>query len=346
MMFKSADVFTQLQPRHVCRRERRPGLRERHSAQRQRFTTEHDVTNQSDKSSNVQNVKVTSSYSMNSAISDFSRNYPKTNDEPVTTVSQYKELSTIEDIRRQMKSTARVKSAPPTHVPDWMINLDINLDVTSVDLIPPYSEAGPNQKSSDTFTESPSFMYLDDDDDEADIDDVIDDVYKDNLDINKSSDKVFSTRTKDVSSASTRNIGTAKPSSARNRGTQNTFRIAQPFTPEKQTNENNSPRRYQGDKRVMSLQQGGIRSTPMQPKSKKFINQMLTYNHMKHHDRKLKVAKPAVDTKMPSTFKYALERKQLVEQRLSQSWSRPSQTSTPSKSPDITHKATSTPRER
>ncbi|XP_060607457.1 uncharacterized protein LOC132759663 isoform X2 [Ruditapes philippinarum] len=93
-----------------------------------------------------------------------------------------------------------------------------------------------------------------------------------------------------------------------------------------------SPRRYQGDKKVMSMQQGGIRSTPMQPKSKKFINQMITYRHMKHHDNKIRIAKPAIDTKMPATFKIALERKQLVENRLSDSWSRASATPSPSKS--------------
>ncbi|WAR27103.1 hypothetical protein MAR_012807 [Mya arenaria] len=75
-----------------------------------------------------------------------------------------------------------------------------------------------------------------------------------------------------------------------------------------------SPRRYQGDKKVMSMQQGGIRSTPMQPKSKKYINQMLIFHHMKHHEKKIRLAK---------------HRNRLVDQRISDSWSMSSNSPTP-----------------
>ncbi|XP_045164786.2 uncharacterized protein LOC123528828 [Mercenaria mercenaria] len=337
MMFSSSDVFTQLQPRHVGRRERRPGARERHSSQRQRHVqdSDHSTVNRLKTSAQTSHTTNKTSYSMDSAISEFSRN--KRNDNPghETVTSSYREVSTIEAIRASMKATARPKSAPPPHIPAWMVNLDINLDVTSVDIIPPFQESEKtiNYKEKETFTETPSFAFLDTESEGSEDEEVRFKEQKERFNSERTKLNAMKSQTSDsIQSSRPQSRQYNRPLSLmeETRPMSNTFRIAGRFSPTGK--ENGSPRRYQGDKKVMSMQQGGIRSTPFQPKAKKFINQMITYRHMKHHDNKIRIAKPAIDTKMPATFKIALERKQLVENRLSDSWSRMSTTPTPSKS--------------
>lgn len=356
-MLASADVFTQLQPRNVSRRERKPGARERHSLQRERLgqcqkTETLDTIPQKLSIPQPQPVRYNkTSYCMDSAVSEFGGRREKENEiseQPFVT-SRYKELTTIEDIRANMKATARRQhSAPPKHIPNWMLNLDIHLDVSVSDIIPPFDEDANNksEKDKETYNESASLIFL-----ENTSDDEADDVYGSlhdgeqvysskvhQLDTEKTMSS-FNTQRSNIiqmhapsqsSKSPSRNIERPVSSRKERRPMSNTFRIAGTFSPGAQ--DKSSPRRYQGDKRVMSLQQGGIRSTPFQPKAKKFINQMITFRHMKHHDRKIKIAKPAIDTRMPETFKIALERKHLVEHRLSDSWNRSNQTPTPTKS--------------
>lgn len=172
----SSDAFTQLQPRHMCRRERKPGARERHSAQRQRHVhNPHSSTSIPHTSHPQSSNPIQTSYCMDSAISEFSRNRSrKMNDnaeEEERITSCYKEVTTIEGIRAKMKETSKPKAALSSHVPEWMMNLDINLDVTSIDIIPPFETHESELKQTEAFTERPSLIFLERDSDTEDDED-------------------------------------------------------------------------------------------------------------------------------------------------------------------------------
>ena len=62
--------------------------------------------------------------------------------------SHYQELTTIENIRKQLAAQPRPQTTPPT-LPDWLLNLDLNLDVTTVDIIPPFESA--KQEKQNTY---------------------------------------------------------------------------------------------------------------------------------------------------------------------------------------------------
>ncbi|XP_052285008.1 uncharacterized protein LOC127881296 isoform X2 [Dreissena polymorpha] len=308
MLIAYSDAYSQLRPRNVCRKERRPGARERHSTQRLRWSDDRQGKTQPATPSAHPAEPYAPSYSHESAIRDFAQVQTQRELKPeiaAEVTSQYREPSTIEDIRRSMQRTARVQSALPQRVPAWMLDLDINLDISTADVMPPFDDDEANLKSraSDTFSQRASWTFLDNesDDDTKSVDNIAVPVLS----------KKSSIKTGDFVTIKASRVGeysehidtTSWPN--KNEGKRpmsNTFRIAKPFVTSK-TDISESPRRYQGDKKVMSMQQGGIRSTPMQPKSKKYINQMITFHHMRHHDKKIRVAKGTYDKCV-----YSLER--------------------------------------
>lgn len=303
------------------RRERRPGLRERHSAS-QAIKTE-------DENRLVETTRSTprSTFAAHSHSGGISEHYtlrtaPKhalqetravnQNDDDVLVSTHYKELTTIEAIRKQLASLPRPQTAPPT-LPDWLLNLDLNLDVTAVDVIPPFDSS--TQNSGDTHKSRPKVTIVHEENYNSDIADT--ERYADNGHFRyddpqeQKCEERHTDREERRTGSRLSNISALDSTSK-------------------------GPRQYQGDMRVMSMQMGGVRSTPFQPKAKKFINQMITYQHMKVHNKKLKNAKPAVDARMPSTFHIALERKKLVEERLTESWNASYHSSTPRKTPTPT----------
>ncbi|XP_052782221.1 uncharacterized protein LOC128218569 [Mya arenaria] len=336
MLFVNSDVYAQLRPRNVDRKERHPGARERNSNKRQRLQDKRKIPPENAPRSRATEPQFHPTYSHDSAVKDFGRHETcSEQNEQQKVTSYYQELSTIEAIRKGIDKTSRAKSAPSANIPNWMLTLDINLDVSSVDIIPPYDDGVTlKSRASETFSERASLTFVENN--SEDNIDNLSDSKKDYLEaVPNENENIHQEKAKSVPIPNNKkrevyadtSVWPKQNKSAR--PLSNTFRIATPFSAGWTNTEDTGPRRYQGDKKVMSMQQGGIRSTPMQPKSKKYINQMLTFHHMKHHEKKIRLAKPAIDSKMPNTFKYALDRKRLVDQRISDSWSMSSNTPTP-----------------
>jgi hypothetical protein len=123
-----------------------------------------------------------------------------------------------------------------------MINLDINLDVSSVDIIPPFEEKGQNKidKDGETFTESPSFMYLDTEADDSDGEDIGSKETKERLkpernELKANYNQINSNTQSNRSQSSQHN----RPMSSKggNKPVSNTFRIARGFSPTLKENE-------------------------------------------------------------------------------------------------------------
>lgn len=315
------DCQGAVHPRFSKRRERRPGIRERHSAHESRSTLETVETPETPRSTFVGHVH-TGGLSERCTIrpdsnripvqTKIAKDYVNNNEVDEAQIStHYMELTTIDNIRKQMTAQPRQRKTPPT-IPDWLLNLDLNLDVTAVDIIPPFDPS--KETGRETYSGRPKVTIIREGkyNGDSENDETLNRLYEDSEqnveDYDSQDDKRTASRLTNYST---------------------------------QERTQKGPRRYQGDMKVMSLQMGGIRSTPFQPKSKKFINQMITYNHMKFHNKKMKTVKPAVDAKMPSTFHIALDRKKLVEERLTESWnasyhsSTPRRTTTPSSSSSI-----------
>ncbi|XP_052780360.1 uncharacterized protein LOC128217316 [Mya arenaria] len=318
MLFVNSDVYVQLRPRNVDRKERHPGARERNSNKRQRLQDKRKIPPENAPRSRATEPQFHTTYSHDSAVKDFGRHETcSEQNEQQRVTSYYQKLSTIEAIRKSIDKTSRTKSATSANIPNWMLNLDINLDVSSVDIIPPYDDdVTLKSRASETFSERASLTFVENN--SEDNIDNLSDSEKDYLEAvpneNKHQEKAKSVPIPDNKKREVYADTSVWPRQNKSvRPLSNTFRIATPFSAGWTNTEDTGPRRYQGDKKVMSMQQGGIRSTPMQPKSKKYINQMLTFHHMKHHEKKIRLAKPAIDSKMPNTFKYALDRKRLVD---------------------------------
>lgn len=237
MMLASSDVFTQLQPRHVCRRERKPGARERHSALRQRHATDLGPSAVSIQKSSAESTtqRGKSYYCMDSAISEFSRNKRNENTEKERVTSSYKEVSTIDAIQATMKATAKPKSAPPPHIPRWMLDLDINLNVSSVDIIPPFGkELKASERDSETFNETASLIFVNTDSDDSENDNAFNRVTTDDLDTERRKHVNYKSQEGD-------RVQSSRPHSRQNesvpssrsgiRPMSNTFRIARGFSP-------------------------------------------------------------------------------------------------------------------
>ena len=150
------------------RRERRPGLRERHSASHQsKAETESQLsdTPRSMPRSTFAGHPHPGGISERCTVRTDPKRTPlgprevnqnETQDE-VMVSTHYKELSTIDAIRKQLASEPRPHTAPPT-LPDWLLNLDLNLDITAVDIIPPFDSS--TQKSDDTYRSKPKVTII------------------------------------------------------------------------------------------------------------------------------------------------------------------------------------------
>jgi len=250
MALVSADVYAQLRPRHSQRRKRHPGSRERHALHHQRIGDKRKLNENAMSVSNATNVysNVRPSYtSLDSAVTDFVRK--DTREEQLVqpeVISQYKELTTIDDIRKDMNRTARAKSAPPAHVPDWMLNLDLNLDISHTDVIPPYDDVTEiRTRSRESFTERASFTFIEsdtgsetslDNDAENDLDNFSNN-YEDTCVTNKIQNKFGRGIQKENYDPSeymaSRKLGSNKHLALN----VNTFKIAQPFSPSRQSPE-------------------------------------------------------------------------------------------------------------
>lgn len=341
---ETSPVYSNLQPRHASRRARTPGARVRHSAQLERNSPESRL-----KTSTRPNTALPRpSFCMQTGVvQSFQAKTQNQQNvfEPEVISSKYKELSTIEDIRAEVRATKkRPKRKIPAHIPQWMMDLDINLDVSSADIIPPFEESLSGENETFHARTKVTIVY-DDEDSEADDDSLpseesytefehfqrLQKLKTNELNLSAGRRKETTKRT-GISSETIRLSRSMTSLSQRTDGNENsTQRTHSPgwktSTMVIEARKQSNPCRYQGDMKVMSMQRGGIRSTPMQPKSKKFINQMLTYRQMKIHSNKMKAVKPAVDTRMPESFKLALERKKTVEQRHSENFDRSFETS-------------------
>ena len=146
------------------RRERRPGLRERHSASHQsKAETESQLpdtprsTSRSTFAGHPHPGGISERCTVRSVpLEPKAVNQNDIQDE-VMVSTHYKELSTIDAIRKQLASEPRPQTAPPT-LPDWLLNLDLNLDITSVDTIPPFDSS--TQKSDDTYRSRPKVTII------------------------------------------------------------------------------------------------------------------------------------------------------------------------------------------
>lgn len=151
------------------RRERRPGLRERHSAPpRVDKSEDENAKTETPRSAFVGHPHsggISERYTLRvdqkrlPLGSKTVTNYEKVDEEFVST--QYKELTTIEAIRKQIATQPKLQTASPT-LPDWLLNLDLNLDVTAVDIIPPFDSS--KQNNSDTYRSEPKVTIIHEDD--------------------------------------------------------------------------------------------------------------------------------------------------------------------------------------
>lgn len=170
MFSLKADVQTHVQPRNYHRKERRPGARERHAGLRPRLHESEMQDHVTHLGLERSRGQYAASYSLDSAVADFGgRGWESGPQEVVEEQvrSQYQELSTIEAIRKSMEATARPKTAPPERVPGWILDLDINLDISAVDTIPPFEENENTDPglSANSFCGKASLVYLDNDSD-------------------------------------------------------------------------------------------------------------------------------------------------------------------------------------
>ena len=162
----AVDCHGPVHARFSKRRERKPGTRERHSAQHER----HSLESHSDASSTPRSTFVghvhTGGYTERCT---FRPNYNQPHRQIVPqneevheeqVVSQYKELTTIENIRKQMAAQTRPKETHPT-IPDWLLNLDLNLDVTAIDTVPPYEREKSNVH--ETYSNRPKVTIIHED---------------------------------------------------------------------------------------------------------------------------------------------------------------------------------------
>lgn len=171
MLTSRTDVQMHLQPRHAHRRERHPGVRERNSNRRLRHQGPETPRMMSHTHTpRTADDRPQIAYSLDSAVSDFSRKRPLTKQLDVTheetMTSRCQELSTVEAIRKSMKRTAKSNTCSTDRIPTWAIKLDINLDTSSVDIIPPFDEkenVEQNLGTNQSFHETVSFSYLDTD---------------------------------------------------------------------------------------------------------------------------------------------------------------------------------------
>ncbi|WAR26893.1 hypothetical protein MAR_012597 [Mya arenaria] len=210
MLFVNSDVYAQLRPRNVDRKERHPGACERNSNKRQRLQDKRKIPPENAPRSRATEPQFHPTYSHDSAVKDFGRHETcSEQNEQQKVTSYYQELSTIEAIRKKD-------------------NID-NLSDSKKD----YLEAVPNENIHQEKAKSVPIP-----------DNKKREVYADT--------SVWPKQNK-----------SARPLS-------NTFRIATPF----------------------SAGWTNTEDTAMQPKSKKYINQMLTFHHMKHHEQKIRLAKP------------------------------------------------------
>ena len=161
------DCHGQVHARFSKRRERRPGLRERHSASQSSKSEDENKIPETPRSTFV-------GHSHSGGISERNtlRTAPKRaplESKPVNETAEqdeaivsthYKELTTIEAIRKQLASEPRPQTAPPT-LPDWLLNLDLNLDVTAVDIIPAYDSS--TQNTGDTYRSRPKVTIIHED---------------------------------------------------------------------------------------------------------------------------------------------------------------------------------------
>ena len=153
------------------RRERRPGLRERHSAsQASKIEDENKLlatprsTPMSSFAGHSHSDAISERYTLRTASKHALHEARVVNQndvqDEVLVSTHYKELTTIDAIRKQLASEPRPQTAPPT-LPDWLLNLDLNLDVTAVDVIPPFDSSTKN--NSDTHRIRPKVTIVHED---------------------------------------------------------------------------------------------------------------------------------------------------------------------------------------
>ncbi|KAK3602957.1 hypothetical protein CHS0354_039381 [Potamilus streckersoni] len=352
----SFEHYASFRERPKARRERQPGRRERHCLQSERFIKHTSLT------SSITSVASRTEL-FSKTLPTSTRSHPKffrsigqptqhttstpIQDEQVEETIQYKysEKESLQPKRSELLRQEHLRPQTTTQkFPAWLGDIDVHLDIAPIDVISPFgSVLGAFDSSGNTYNNVPRVgMIYDESDDSCDNDENVCDQFLSDDD-EKQRQKTAPQNLSKTSKPAARSLST-KSSRTRLSEKKQTSLTERPFSSRSTerrmsprtsitsptiTSRTQSPRRYQGDMRVMSMQTGGIRSTPFQPESKKFINQMITYKHMKMHNKKKKMAKPAVDTRMPKTFLMALERKYLVENRLSESWDRSYENSSP-----------------
>ena len=186
MLAATADAHMHVQPRHVHRRQRQPGARERNSTRRLRLQSPTTPSMTPQYHLTRSGTQHQSTYSYDSTIHDFCLNVSNTsNTKPVQEeafISKCQEPTTVADIRKSIERTSRPSTCPPgsTRRPEWSANLDINLDLSALDVVPPYDDTentcddntntNNNPYLSQSFCEAVSLTYLDTEADDEDSD--------------------------------------------------------------------------------------------------------------------------------------------------------------------------------
>ncbi|WAR26905.1 hypothetical protein MAR_012609, partial [Mya arenaria] len=108
MLFVNSDVYAQLRPRNVDRKERHPGARERNSNKRQRLQDKRKIPPENAPMSRATEPQFHPTYSHDSAVKDFGRHETcSEQNEQQKVTSYYQELSTIEAIRKTMQPKSK-----------------------------------------------------------------------------------------------------------------------------------------------------------------------------------------------------------------------------------------------
>lgn len=153
-----------IRPRNSQRRERHPGTRERHSGLRSRLHSASPDNERNKSGFNEQHAQ--NRYESDQVKSDISRSHQTPTSYCFKTVQREysrpltaQHSLTLDDVKRDQETLSnRPKTAFAGRVPKWMLDLDVNLDI-SCDVIPPYDDSQ-TKNEPETFSEDVSFVYL------------------------------------------------------------------------------------------------------------------------------------------------------------------------------------------
>ncbi|KAL3851907.1 hypothetical protein ACJMK2_015602 [Sinanodonta woodiana] len=301
----SFEHHASFRERPSARRERRAGSRERHCLQSERFIRHPSLT--SSITSLVSGTELSRNKNLQtSARSHLNifrpighptqhRKFTPSQDEQVeeTIQCKYSEKESLQPKSSEFLLRERHRPHTTTQkVPAWLGDIDVHLDITPVDVISPFgSVLGAFDSSGNTYNNVPRVeMIYDESDDSYDNDENVCDQF------------LSDDEEKQRQSTNHKNLSkTSEP-------------VARSSSPK-------SSRTTHSEKKLLQLMERPFSSrsteTHMSPRTSMMSPAIINKSQT------------AVDTRMPKTFQMALERKYLVESRLSESWDRSYESSSP-----------------